>query len=144
MVVKDKRFDLSTFRSVRKNDRHRVMFGTSLYRYHTATYPPASDSANRRTNDTIFVTSIWHYVNRSIGCPVHWLTRSPDLALIASYEGMSNHCHTKFPEFLVAHIVAAVREVRVTLGIFTNVRSSQHWACEAFIMAQGRYFEHLL
>ncbi|PRD30367.1 UNVERIFIED_CONTAM: hypothetical protein NCL1_26605 [Trichonephila clavipes] len=34
------------------------MFGTSLYRYHTATYPHASDSANRQTNDTIFVASM--------------------------------------------------------------------------------------
>ncbi|GFU49875.1 uncharacterized protein TNCV_4686401 [Trichonephila clavipes] len=33
------------------------MFGTSLYRYHNATYPHASDSVNRRTNDTIFVSS---------------------------------------------------------------------------------------
>ncbi|GFV57144.1 hypothetical protein TNCV_3174211 [Trichonephila clavipes] len=36
--------------------------GTSSYRYHTATYPPASVSANRRTNDTIFVASM-------CGCP---------------------------------------------------------------------------
>ncbi|GFX51631.1 hypothetical protein TNCV_5013341 [Trichonephila clavipes] len=42
----------------RQNDRHRVMFGTSLYRYHTATYPHASGSVNRRTNDTIFVASM--------------------------------------------------------------------------------------
>ncbi|GFV08890.1 hypothetical protein TNCV_3821331 [Trichonephila clavipes] len=41
-----------------QNDRLRVMFGASLYRYHTATYPHASDSANRRTNDTIFVASM--------------------------------------------------------------------------------------
>ncbi|GFT58662.1 hypothetical protein TNCV_1251071 [Trichonephila clavipes] len=33
-------------------------FGTSLYRYHTATYSPASVSANRRINDTIFVASM--------------------------------------------------------------------------------------
>ncbi|GFU16416.1 hypothetical protein TNCV_836021 [Trichonephila clavipes] len=32
--------------------------GTSSYRYHTATYSPASVSANRRTNDTIFVASM--------------------------------------------------------------------------------------
>ncbi|GFV39313.1 uncharacterized protein TNCV_1230151 [Trichonephila clavipes] len=32
--------------------------GTSLYRYHTATYAPASVSVNRRTNNTIFVASI--------------------------------------------------------------------------------------
>ncbi|GFW73260.1 transposable element Tcb2 transposase [Trichonephila clavipes] len=32
--------------------------GTSSYRYHTATYTPASVSTNRRTNDTIFVASI--------------------------------------------------------------------------------------
>ncbi|GFV13593.1 hypothetical protein TNCV_67961 [Trichonephila clavipes] len=32
--------------------------GTSSYRYHTATYSPASVSAQRRTNDTIFVASI--------------------------------------------------------------------------------------
>ncbi|GFV28895.1 hypothetical protein TNCV_754381 [Trichonephila clavipes] len=42
----------------RQNDRHRVMFGTSLCRYHTSTYPHASDSANRRTNDAIFVASM--------------------------------------------------------------------------------------
>ncbi|GFV86148.1 hypothetical protein TNCV_671451 [Trichonephila clavipes] len=42
----------------RQNDRLRVMFSTSLYRYHTVTYPHASDSVNRRTNDTIFVASI--------------------------------------------------------------------------------------
>ncbi|GFV82230.1 uncharacterized protein TNCV_2791281 [Trichonephila clavipes] len=35
--------------------------GTSSYRYHTATYSPASVSANRRTNDTIFVASIWRH-----------------------------------------------------------------------------------
>ncbi|GFX05990.1 retrovirus-related Pol polyprotein from transposon TNT 1-94 [Trichonephila clavipes] len=32
--------------------------GTSSYRYHTTTYSPASVSANRRTNDTIFVASM--------------------------------------------------------------------------------------
>ncbi|GFY11357.1 hypothetical protein TNCV_4473401 [Trichonephila clavipes] len=33
------------------------MFGT---RYHTTTYPYASDSVNRRANDTIFVTSMFY------------------------------------------------------------------------------------
>ncbi|GFT10670.1 hypothetical protein TNCV_1943811 [Trichonephila clavipes] len=42
----------------RQNDRHRVVFDTSLYGYHTATYSHARGSANRRTNDTIFVASI--------------------------------------------------------------------------------------
>ncbi|GFU17108.1 hypothetical protein TNCV_1853661 [Trichonephila clavipes] len=32
----------------RQNYRLRVMVGTSLYRYHTATYPHVSDSANER------------------------------------------------------------------------------------------------
>ncbi|GFW14099.1 hypothetical protein TNCV_3546881 [Trichonephila clavipes] len=41
----------------RQNDRLRVMFDTSLYRYHTATYLHASDSLNRQTNDTIFCRS---------------------------------------------------------------------------------------
>ncbi|GFT07266.1 hypothetical protein TNCV_1416921 [Trichonephila clavipes] len=62
------RFDLSTFRSERTNEASTLTItpkrsssrdlGTSSYRYHTATYPPASVSANRRTNDTIFVASI--------------------------------------------------------------------------------------
>ncbi|GFU68103.1 uncharacterized protein TNCV_1708171 [Trichonephila clavipes] len=39
----------------RQNDRLRVMSGTSLYRYHTTTYPYTSDSANRRKHNTIFV-----------------------------------------------------------------------------------------
>ncbi|GFX29915.1 hypothetical protein TNCV_4750431 [Trichonephila clavipes] len=42
----------------RQNERLRLLFGASLYRYVTATYPHASDSANRRTNDTIFVASM--------------------------------------------------------------------------------------
>ncbi|GFX48569.1 hypothetical protein TNCV_584671 [Trichonephila clavipes] len=62
------RFDLSTFRSERTNEASTLTItpkrsssrdvGTSSYRYHTATYPPASVSANRRTNDTIFVASM--------------------------------------------------------------------------------------
>ncbi|GFU44491.1 uncharacterized protein TNCV_1506131 [Trichonephila clavipes] len=32
--------------------------GTSPYRYHTATYSPATVSVNRRTNDTVFVASM--------------------------------------------------------------------------------------
>ncbi|GFW47361.1 uncharacterized protein TNCV_335311 [Trichonephila clavipes] len=43
----------------RQNHRFRVMFGTSLCTYPTATYPHVSDSANRRTNDTIFVASMF-------------------------------------------------------------------------------------
>ncbi|GFV39401.1 1-phosphatidylinositol 3-phosphate 5-kinase [Trichonephila clavipes] len=62
------RFDLSTFRSERRNEASTLTIrpkrsslrdvGTSSYRYHTATYPPASVSANRRTNDTVFVASM--------------------------------------------------------------------------------------
>ncbi|GFT27802.1 uncharacterized protein TNCV_10221 [Trichonephila clavipes] len=40
---------------LRQKDRLRVMLGTNLHRYHTATYPHASDSVNKRSNDTIFV-----------------------------------------------------------------------------------------
>ncbi|GFU69071.1 hypothetical protein TNCV_4457981 [Trichonephila clavipes] len=32
--------------------------GSSSYRYHTATYSPASVSVNKRMNDTIFVASM--------------------------------------------------------------------------------------
>ncbi|GFW34646.1 hypothetical protein TNCV_952741 [Trichonephila clavipes] len=35
--------------------------GTSSYRYPTTTYSPASISVNRRTNDTMFVASIWRH-----------------------------------------------------------------------------------
>ncbi|GFW25151.1 hypothetical protein TNCV_2262091 [Trichonephila clavipes] len=51
------RFDLSTFRSERTNEASTLTImpkrsssrdvGTSSYRYHTATYPSASVSANR-------------------------------------------------------------------------------------------------
>ncbi|GFT77827.1 hypothetical protein TNCV_4388031 [Trichonephila clavipes] len=68
MRMSEGRFDLSTFRSERTNEASTLTItpkrsssrdvGTSSYRYHTATYPPASVSANRRTNDTIFVASI--------------------------------------------------------------------------------------
>ncbi|GFV05497.1 hypothetical protein TNCV_227081 [Trichonephila clavipes] len=37
----------------RQNDRLRVMFDTSLYRYQTATYPHVSDSANDSSERTI-------------------------------------------------------------------------------------------
>ncbi|GFT87623.1 hypothetical protein TNCV_3866541 [Trichonephila clavipes] len=62
------KFDLSTFRSERTNEASTLTItpkrsssrdvGTSSYRYPTATYPPASVSANRRTNDTIFLASM--------------------------------------------------------------------------------------
>ncbi|GFY30091.1 hypothetical protein TNCV_4074041 [Trichonephila clavipes] len=63
-ILKERRFGLSTFRC----ERMRVLYrsskrsslrkvGTSSYRYHTATYSPASVSANRRKND-IFVASM--------------------------------------------------------------------------------------
>ncbi|GFX79283.1 hypothetical protein TNCV_695951 [Trichonephila clavipes] len=68
MTVSEGRFDLSTFRSERTNEASTLTItpkrsssrdvGTSSYRYHTVTYPPASVSSNRRTNDTIFVASI--------------------------------------------------------------------------------------
>ncbi|GFS55105.1 hypothetical protein TNCV_2441751 [Trichonephila clavipes] len=68
MCLSEGRFDLSTFRSERMNEASTLTItpkrsswwdvGTSSYRYHTATYPPASVSANRRTNDTIFVASM--------------------------------------------------------------------------------------
>ncbi|GFS76324.1 hypothetical protein TNCV_4668461 [Trichonephila clavipes] len=68
LYLSEGRFDLSTFRSERTNEASTLTItpkrsssqdvGTSSYRYHTATYPPASVSANRRTNDTIFVASI--------------------------------------------------------------------------------------
>ncbi|GFV77756.1 hypothetical protein TNCV_1575041 [Trichonephila clavipes] len=68
MKLSEGRFDLSTFRSERTNEASTLTItpkrsssrdvGTSSYRYHTATYTPASVSANRRTNDTIFVASM--------------------------------------------------------------------------------------
>ncbi|GFU61408.1 hypothetical protein TNCV_4537931 [Trichonephila clavipes] len=68
IVLSEGRFDLSTFRSERTNEASTLTItpkrsssqdvGTSSYRYHIATYPPASVSANRRTNDTIFVASM--------------------------------------------------------------------------------------
>ncbi|GFU68173.1 hypothetical protein TNCV_38831 [Trichonephila clavipes] len=71
------RFDLSTFRSERTNEASTLTItpkrsssrdvGTSSYRYHTATYPPASVSANRRTNDTIFVASIIRFIQMKPG-----------------------------------------------------------------------------
>ncbi|GFT26986.1 hypothetical protein TNCV_4675231 [Trichonephila clavipes] len=57
MGLSEGRFDLSTFRSERTNEASTLTItpkrsssrdvGTSSYRYHTATYPPASVSANR-------------------------------------------------------------------------------------------------
>ncbi|GFU66701.1 hypothetical protein TNCV_3111851 [Trichonephila clavipes] len=68
MSLSEGRFDLSTFRSERMKEASTLTItpkrsssrdvGTSSYRYHTATYNPASVSANRRTNDTIFVASM--------------------------------------------------------------------------------------
>ncbi|GFX62395.1 hypothetical protein TNCV_1381201 [Trichonephila clavipes] len=52
-----------------QNDRLRVMFGTSLHRYHTTTYTHASDSANRRTNDNTFVASIRRLGGLDLACP---------------------------------------------------------------------------
>ncbi|GFW14914.1 transposable element Tc1 transposase [Trichonephila clavipes] len=41
-----------------QNDHLRMMFGTSLYRYHTTTYSHTSVLPNRRANDTIFLESV--------------------------------------------------------------------------------------
>ncbi|GFY16663.1 uncharacterized protein TNCV_2787881 [Trichonephila clavipes] len=64
--LKEGRFVLGTFLSKRnastlpitpKRSSSRDV-GTISYRYHTATYSSASVSANRRTNDTIFVANM--------------------------------------------------------------------------------------
>ncbi|GFX56702.1 hypothetical protein TNCV_494501 [Trichonephila clavipes] len=51
------RTNVSTFPITPKRSSSRDV-GTSSYRYHNATYSPASVSANRRKNDAIFVASI--------------------------------------------------------------------------------------
>ncbi|GFV50915.1 hypothetical protein TNCV_2770011 [Trichonephila clavipes] len=53
----------STLQTTPKRSSSRDV-GTSSYRYHTATYSPASVSVNRRANDTIFVASLQAVASR--------------------------------------------------------------------------------
>ncbi|GFX91390.1 hypothetical protein TNCV_1934061 [Trichonephila clavipes] len=101
------RFDLGTFRSERTNEASTLPItpkrsssrdvGTSSYRYHTTTYTPASVSANRRTNDTIFVASIIVHRKKkrkhihsfqSLNDIIHW---SPSTINVPSGEKTETH-----------------------------------------------------
>ncbi|GFV97441.1 hypothetical protein TNCV_2039501 [Trichonephila clavipes] len=92
------RFDLSTFRSERTNEASTLTItpkrsssrdvGTRSYRHHTATYPPASVSANRRTNDTIFVASIVRQLQRV----APGLKVTPGLSTLANENYLRGRC----------------------------------------------------
>ncbi|GBN96425.1 hypothetical protein AVEN_170718-1 [Araneus ventricosus] len=83
------------------------------------------------------------------GGPVLWPTRAPDLTCLDYFlcgyvKSLVFETPANSAEDLVARIGAAAGEVRDTLGIFADVRSSMRRRCEACITAQGPNFEHLL